>query len=189
MLPLFAFLALAGSWSQFTYTDTVGVAHTSGEWTGKKAIVFFFVMTECPLSNGYVPEMNRIARDYGPRGVIFYAVQGDTTVPLEDVRRHAREFGYTFPYLIDPSESLAARTGATTAPEAAVVSLEGKVLYLGRIDDWLIDFGKKRLRPTQFDLRDALDAALTGKPVAHPRTRALGCSITRATGEMKGIPQ
>jgi len=27
-------------------------------------------------------------------------------------------------------------------------------------------------------LRDALDAILAGRPVAHPHTRALGCAIT-----------
>lgn len=180
MLPLFALFALAASSPQFAYTDTAGVEHTSAEWAGKKAVVLFFVATDCPLSNGYVPEMNRIARDYAPRGVSFYAVQGDASVSIDEVRQHVRDFGYTFPYLIDPSESLAARTGATTTPEAAVISLEGKLLYVGRIDDWLIDFGKKRLQPTEFDLRDALDAVLNGKPVAHPHTRALGCAINPA---------
>jgi hypothetical protein len=32
---------------------------------------------------------------------------------------------------------------------------------------------------TEFDLRDALDAILAGKPIPRARTKALGCAITR----------
>ena len=165
----------------FSLTDTTGQVHSSAEWSAKRAVVLLFVTTDCPLSNGYVPEMNRIASEYAPRGIAFYAVQGDATVAAGEVRRHAKEFGYTFPYLFDPHESLADLTGATTTPEAAVLSPQGAVLYLGRIDNRVEDFGKQRYQATEFDLRDALDAILAGKPVPHPRTRALGCAITKTS--------
>jgi peroxiredoxin len=161
------------------FTDTEGVVHSTAEWTGKRAIVLFFVTTDCPLSNGYVPEMNRIAHDYAARNVAFYGVQGDATVAAPDVRRHAKEFGYSFPYLFDPQESLAGSTGATVTPEAVVLSPAGQVLYVGRIDNRLVDFGKQRPKPTEFDLREALDAILSGKAVPHPVTTALGCAIVR----------
>jgi len=112
-------------------------------------------------------------------GVAFYAVQGDATVSVEAVREHVKEFVYHFPYLIDPEEALAAFAGATTTPEAAVFSPSGELLYLGRIDNRLEDFGKQRVQITEFDLKDALDAILAGKPVPRPRTKALGCAITR----------
>lgn len=177
-------LALAcacwGAAPQFSLSDTTGHTHTAAEWSGKHAVVLLFVSTDCPLSNNYVPELNRISQSYGPRGVAFYAVQGDATVALSEVKKHVQEFGYSFPYLIDPKESLAGLTGATTTPEAAVLSPAGELLYLGRIDNRLEDFGKQRVKITEFELRDALDAVLSGKPVPHPRTRAIGCAITRA---------
>jgi len=165
---------------QFSLNDTAGRTHTPAEWAAKRAVVLLFVSTDCPLSNNYVPEFNRIAQTYSPRGVAFYAVQGDATVALSEVKKHVQEFGYTFPYLIDPQESLASFTGATTTPEAAVLAPNGELLYLGRIDNRLEDFGKQRVKITEFELRDALDAVLSGKPVPHPRTRAIGCAITRA---------
>src|SRR5579872_68730 len=73
----------------FNFTDTSGRAHTSAEWTGKRAIVLFFVSTDCPLSNNYVPEFNRIEQTYAPRGIAFYAVQGDATIAVDAVRSHA----------------------------------------------------------------------------------------------------
>jgi thiol-disulfide isomerase/thioredoxin len=175
----FALANAAGRLPQFSLTDTEGVVHTPGEWNGKRAVVLFFLSTDCPLCNNYVPELNRIAQAYGPRSVAFYAVQGDATVPQADVRRHAKEFAYVFPYLFDQEESLASYTGATATPEVAVLSPGGGLLYLGRIDNRLEDYGKQRVKVTAFDLRDALDAILSGRPVSHARTKALGCAITR----------
>lgn len=171
--------ALATGFPQFSLVDTAGNTHTPADFASKRAIVLFFVSTDCPLSNNYVPELNRIAQAYAPRGVAFYAVQGDATVPDADVRRHVADFGYSFPYLFDPDESLAAFTGAVSTPETAVLSPRGDLLYLGRIDNRLEDYGKQRVEITEFDLRDSLDAILAGKPVPRARTKALGCAITR----------
>ena len=173
-----AMAALAHPALQFALRDTEGVEHHPNEWAQARAVVLFFVTTDCPLSNGYAPEMNRIEHAYAPRGVLFYAVQGDTTIPDEEVQRHAREFAYRFPALLDSRQILARHTGATVTPEAVVLSADGAVLYLGRIDNRVEDFGKTRVEATEFDLRDALDAILAGRPVPHPRTRALGCAIT-----------
>jgi peroxiredoxin len=175
----FAWAGAANRAPQFSLADTTGRIHTSAEWSGKRAVVLFFLTTDCPLCNTYVPEMNRIARAFSARGVAFYGVQGDATVPDADVRAHVKDYAYTFPYLFDPEESLAAYTGATATPEAAVLSPGGQLLYLGRIDNRLEDFGKQRVQVTEFDLRDTLEAILNGKPVPHPHTKALGCAITR----------
>jgi peroxiredoxin len=172
-------LGAANRLPQFSLADTDGHTHTPAEWNGKRAVVLFFLTTDCPLCNNVVPEMNRIAREFSPRGVAFYGVQGDATVPAADVRSHVKDFAYTFPYLFDPEESLATYTGAMATPEAAVLSASGQLLYLGRIDNRLEDFGKQRVQVTEFDLRDALKAILNGTPVPHPRTKALGCAITR----------
>jgi len=176
-LLLLATAALGGP-LEFNLRDAEGSAHTQAEWAQAHAIVLYFVTTDCPLSNGYAPEMNRIAETYAPRGVRFYAVQGDTTIADEEVRRHAREFAYRFPVLLDPQLTLARHTGATVTPEAVVMAADGAVLYLGRVDNRVEDFGKARVQPTEFDLRDALDAILAGRPVARPHTRAIGCAIT-----------
>jgi peroxiredoxin len=179
LLLAFAVAGAANRLAPFSLIDTEGHTHTPSEWSGKRAVVLFFLTIDCPLCNTYVPEMNRIAQTYSPRGVAFYGVQGDATVPAADVRRHVKDFAYSFPYLFDQDESLATYTGAMATPEAAVLSPSGQLLYLGRIDNLLEDFGKQRTKVTEFDLRDTLDAILSGKPVPHARTKALGCAITR----------
>ena len=163
----------------FQLRDTLGQLHTPAEWNGAKAILLFFVTTDCPVANSYVPEMNRIHDAYAPRGVRVFAVQSDTTIPDANVARYARDFHYGFPLLLDSRQMLVRLANATVTPQAAVLSPEGKVLYLGRIDDRVADFGKQRFQPTEQDLRAALDQVLSGRPVAHPLTKSIGCAINR----------
>ncbi len=170
-------LSFAGPAVRFEMKDTNQVVHTAQEWKGKRAVVLFFTMTDCPLANGYVPEMNRIRADYEPRGVAFYAVQVDATVSEAAVKKYAKEYVYSFPMLNDPKLTLARLTGAKVTPEVALLSASGEVLYLGRIDNKVEDLTRPRYGATDPELRNALDAVLAGKPPKQARTRAVGCSI------------
>jgi peroxiredoxin len=163
----------------FDLQDTEGKPHTAAEWSGAPAILLFFVTTDCPVTNSYVPEMNRIRDAYASRGVRVFAVQSDTTIPAAGVARYARDYHYTFPLLLDPRQVLVRLVNATVTPQAAVLSADGKVLSLGRIDNRVADFGSQRFQATEPDLREALDAVLAGKPVAHPFTKSIGCAINR----------
>jgi len=167
----------AKSIPQFTLQDTNGIVHRQSEWQDKSAIVIFFTTTDCPLSNGYIPEMNRIYKSYASRRVAFFAVQADTTIEPAAVQRHTKEFGFLFPVLLDPQQTLVKLTSATATPEVAVLSRSGDVLYLGRIDNRVEDFDQRRSVATQFDLRNAIDAVLSGRPVQPSRTKVVGCAI------------
>ncbi|MCU1337629.1 MAG: Redoxin domain protein [Bryobacterales bacterium] len=162
---------------RFELRDTNGITHTAEEWQSKRVIVLFFTMTDCPLANGYVPEMNRMRAVYEPRGVAFYAVQSDSTVSDAAVRKYAQEFGYSFPMLNDARLTLARLAGAKVTPEVAVLSPSGEVLYLGRIDNKVEDLTRPRYAATEPELRNALDAVLAGKAPKESRTRAVGCAI------------
>ena len=177
MLSKILGLLLLAASPQFQLRDTQGATHTRAEWQGRKAILLFFVTTDCPVANSYVPEMNRIRDDYASRGVLVFAVQADTTTSDADVAKYARDYRYSFPLLLDPRQALVDLTGATVTPEAIVLSPEGKVLYHGRIDNRVEDFGKQRPQATERDVRDALDAVLAGRPVSRSATKSIGCAI------------
>ena len=168
---------LAAAPVRFDLRDTNGTMHTAEEWRNKRAIVLFFTMTDCPLANGYVPEMNRLRAAYESKGVAFYAVQADNTVSDAAAKKYAQEYGYTFPMLNDPDLALPRLTGAKVTPEVAVLSSSGQVLYLGRIDNKVEDLTRPRYAATEPELRNALDAVLAGKAPKETRTRAVGCSI------------
>src|ERR1700685_1045169 len=162
----------------FQLRDTQGALHTQAEFTAHKAIVLFFTTTDCPIANSYVPEMNRIRDAYASRSVLFYAVQTDLTIPEAAVAKYARDFRYAYPLLLDPKQQLARWTGASITPQVAILGPDGKLLYLGRVDDRVVDFGQQRLQPTVLALRDSLDAVLAAKPVPHAATKSVGCAIT-----------
>ena len=148
-----------------------------------KATVFVFITNDCPVSNGYAPEINRICAEYAPKRIAFYLVHVDPDLKPADAKKHAADYGYRCPVLLDPSHQLVKVTQVTVTPEAAVLSPDGKLLYRGRIDDSFVALGKKRAQPTTRDLRDALDAILLGKTVAIATTTAVGCYIPPAKGE------
>jgi peroxiredoxin len=172
--------ALLSSAPSFRLLDTEGNVHTAAEWSGERAIVLFFVIHDCPLSNSYVPEMNRIDTAYRGRGVRVYAVQADIGAPAAVTAEYARTYRFGFPLLLDPQQSLVRLTGATVTPQAVVLSPTGQVQYRGRIDNRIEGFGSRRPEATVHDLRDALDAILAGHRPAVQFTRSIGCAITQS---------
>ena len=157
--------------------DVDGKSHQPLANAGQKATAFFFVLHDCPLANSCAPEINRIVAEYLARGVRSFLVHVEDDLSPKLARKHAREFGYTCPVLLDREQKLMRFAGATVSPEAVVLSPENEILYRGRIDDRLADRGKVRISPTRRDLREALDAILEGKPVAVPVTKAVGCYL------------
>ena len=172
-------LFLSGATPQFQLRDTQGASHTTAEWAGHKAVVIFFVTIDCPIGNGYVPEMNRLREAYASKGVAFYAVQADPGVKEPDVAKYARDYHYTFPLLLDPQQVLVRHANATITPQTAILSPDGKLLYLGPIDNRVVDFGKSRLKATESFVREDLDAVLEGKAVPVAAQKSVGCSIPR----------
>jgi peroxiredoxin len=181
LVKLLIVLFLASSAPQFHLRDTQGSVHTAAEWAGQKAVVLYFVTVDCPVGNSYVPEMNRLRETYAARGIAFYAVQADPGVAEAEVVRYARDYQYRFPLLLDPAQTLVRLANATVTPQAAVLSAQGDLLYLGPVDNRVEDFGRQRPRATESYLRQVLDAVLSGKPVAVAGHKSIGCAIPRKT--------
>jgi hypothetical protein len=142
-----------------------------------QATVALFVRTDCPISNRYAPEVRRIHETYSKQGVAFWLIYPDPTAEDAAIRTHLAEYNYPMPALKDPEHRLVGRAEAKITPEAAVFDADGKLVYLGRIDDRYVDFGKTRPEPTRHDLELALDSLLAGRPIEMDRTKAIGCFI------------
>jgi hypothetical protein len=145
---------------------------------GIKAIVFLFTSTDCPISNRYAPEVQRLTTAFGSKGVLFRLIYPNPADDAAAIRQHMSAFAYagSTQAFRDPEHALVTVASATMTPEAAVFA-GGRLVYHGRIDDRYVDLGLERPSPTTHDLADALTAVLSGKPVAHPATQAVGCYI------------
>ena len=136
--------------------------------------VFLFTRTDCPISNRYAPEVNRLAAEFpNARFWLVYVEPHQTT---EALRKHASDYGYRFSALYDSKHELVRLTEVSVTPEAAVFTA-GKLVYRGRIDDRYVAFGKSRQTATVHDLEQVLQAATAGKPVPFRETKSVGCFI------------
>jgi hypothetical protein len=138
--------------------------------------VYVFTTTDCPISNRYAPEIQRLAARFQSKArfVLVYPVPSDSP---EMIREHANKFAYSLESIRDIDQKLVKQTGVTVTPEVAV--MKGTQLwYRGRIDDRYIELGKERAIATTHDLESALEAVIAGKSVAVKRTRAVGCILS-----------
>ena len=142
-----------------------------------KAIVFIFIRTDCPISNRYAPEVQRLHEKFASSGVRFWLVYLDPDESSQVIRNHIKEYEYRLSALRDRDHKLVKMTGAQVTPEAAVFSPTGRMVYRGRIDDWYVAFGKARPSPTTRDLEQVLEAMLEGRQVTSKTTAAIGCFI------------
>ena len=143
-----------------------------------KVSLLFFISSDCPISNSYAPEIQRLCRAYESSGVSCALLYEDSGIDAAQVRTHLSEYRYNgIPSAIDRDRRVARRTDVSVTPEAVVVDSKGEIRYRGRVDNFYEAFGKSRQQVTEHDLSDAVDAVLAGRPVLKPETKALGCYI------------
>jgi hypothetical protein len=148
-------------------------------------VLFLFTRTDCPISNRYAPEVGRLAKRFEPLGVEFVLVYPGASESATAIREHMASFEYPCRALRDPRHDLVRLAEATVTPEAALYGRDGTLLYRGRIDDRVTDFGTARLEATSRDLENALVAVTTNERVPVARTRAVGCFLSDLLAEKR----
>src|SRR5262249_48131904 len=169
----------------FRLQDHRGAWHTLDEARDQKVIVLAFVGAECPLAEAYAPRLAEVARHFEKRGVSVFGVDANQQDGPVAIGRFAERPGLPSPILTALGNGLADRLGAERTPEVFVLDESRTVVYRGRVDDQYA-IGIHRPAPTRHDLVDALEAVLAGRPVATPRTLAVGCKVGRATKPAEG---
>lgn len=144
---------------------------------GATAVVALFVSVDCPVSNRYAPELQRIHQRFLAEGVRFLLVYPNPAESPAAIRRHLESFGHPGQVLRDPDHAFVRAAGMSITPEVAVFDRAGVLAYRGRIDDRYVSLGVERPAPTRRDLHEALTATLAGRPVELARTDAVGCFI------------
>jgi hypothetical protein len=144
-----------------------------------KANVLLFVSSDCPVSNSFAPEIQRVCSRFAGDGVTCVLVYEDAGIDERGVRAHMADYRYdSIAAAIDFDGAIARRAGASVIPQAIVVDANGAVRYRGRINNFYAALGKPRQQVTVHDLRDAVEALLAGRPITNPETEALGCFIS-----------
>jgi len=155
-------------------TDLAGHTHQLGETRGTKTVVLVFLGPECPISQRYVPELNRIALAH-TNGVEFFGVISAPSISRTQAAEFAKDYALKFPVLFDDAGQLARWMRPTHVPEAFVMKPDGDLLYHGRINDGFAAPGRPRSILQHHELRDAISAVLAGTSPRRSFAQPVGC--------------
>lgn len=164
----------------FKLTDTVsGNTLSLSELQGDKATLVMFICNHCPYVLHVNDELVRIANDYQPRGVSFIAISSNDVENYpqdspELMKVLAKDVGYTFPYLYDETQEVAKAYQAACTPDFFLFDHELKCVYRGQLDN---SRPNSQIPITGKDLRNALDALLSGEKISENQIPSIGCNI------------
>jgi peroxiredoxin len=151
------------------------------DYPDAKGFVVIFTCNHCPFAKAYEDRIIAINDKYSPKGMPVLAINPNDpdVVPddsFENMKIRAREKNYTFPYLVDETQDVYKKYGATRTPHVFILKRAGDdlvVSYIGTIDDNYQDATKVQ----KHYLADALEALLEGKTPDPAVTKAIGCTI------------
>ena len=167
----------------FTLTDTSGKAAKLSDHKGKW-VVLEWVNPGCPYVQKHYESKNMqsLQKEYGGKEVVWLAVNS-TKPSHQDYLKPAalqgwmkEKDGTPRATLMDEDGKVGRAYDARTTPHMYIVNPEGKIAYVGAIDD------KRSANPADVKtaknyVRVALNEALAGKPVSTASTTPYGCTV------------
>ena len=167
----------------FTLTDTQGKPRSLGALKGKY-VVLEWTNPECPFVRKHYGSgnMQKVQRAAGAKGVFWLSINSSAqglegSLTDEQENELLKKTGAKpSAVALDHDGKVGRLYGAKATPTMFVIDPQGKVIYAGAIDDKPSPDPKTVASAKNFVLA-ALDAAMAGKPVETPLTRAYGCSV------------
>jgi thiol-disulfide isomerase/thioredoxin len=166
-----------GKIAAYQLSDTAGKPRLATEWADRAAVVYCFLGLECPVANGYAPQMQRLAEKFAPQDIAFVGVYSERGVTPAAAESHRGEYRIGFVCLIDVEQKLASQCRVSRVPTMVVIRRDGTIVYRGRIDDRWSPEGRRRDVPRTRELEDAVAAVLKGENPSPAETPTFGCPL------------
>jgi peroxiredoxin len=164
----------------FTLPDvTTGNTVSLASFAGRKALLVLFISRHCPYVQHVKHELARVGRDYRESDLAIVAISSNYVPQYPDdapesLREMAAELGFDFPILYDETQEVAKAYQAACTPDFFLFDESRRLVYRGQLDS---SRPKTEIPVTGADLRAAIDALLSGNPVAGMQRPSLGCNI------------
>ena len=156
----------------FTLPDLEGSLHPLGNYRDK-VVVLNFWSAECPHAERADLELLSYLNEWESEATLL-SIASNANEPLDILQRGAAERGLPL-VLHDPAGQVADMYSAVTTPHLFVIDGDGILRYQGAFDD--VNFRQRA--PTQFYLRQAVEAVLAGRPPKPAQTLPYGCTVVR----------
>jgi peroxiredoxin len=168
----------------FNLPDTDGKQVSLADFAGTPALLVAFICNHCPFVKHIQAALTQLARNYQVKGVAVVAINSNDVANYPDdspakMVEEKRLAGYTFPYLYDESQKVAQTYRAACTPDFFLFDKDRRLVYRGQMDASRPGNDKPN---DGADLRAALDAVLSGKPVSAKQIPSMGCNIKWKAG-------
>ena len=164
--------------------STEGNPVSASDYAEADILVLVSMANHCPWSNGADADTSKLAEEFAGENVAFlaFSVSHREEDKLAAMITHAEKAEYSFNYVYDESQDLGRALGATATPEYFVYNAERELVYTGLLHNSPATSRGGSLRytegdPTEFYVRDAIQATLNGQAVAVPETQSFGCVV------------
>ncbi|WP_263349949.1 thioredoxin family protein [Acidicapsa acidisoli] len=164
----------------FALTDVVSEQTIRrDDFRGKKALLVMFICTHCPFVKHVERELAKIGQDYADKSIGIVAIGSNDALTYPDdapagLKQQAITMDFRFPYLYDETQEVAKAFDAACTPDIFLFNADFRLVYRGQLDGSRPGNG---IPVTGEDLRAAIDAVLTGKPVSEDQLASVGCNI------------
>ena len=164
----------------FSLPDVVsGRAISVASFGNEKAFLVMFICRHCPFVQHVQEELARLGADYQGRGVGIVAISSNDAASYPDdaperLRQMADELGFTFPLCFDETQEVAKAYTAACTPDFFLFDQARTLVYRGQLDGSRPESGEP---VTGRDLRAAIDAVLSDRPVGADQRPSIGCNI------------
>ena len=164
----------------FDLPDVVtGQRYSLDSFAAKVGLLVMFICRHCPYVVHVERELAKLGQDYQDTNLGIIAISSNDPITYPDdapprLREMAVRLGFTFPFCHDETQDVAKAYRAACTPEFYLFDRDRRLAYHGQLDDSRPGNNKP---VTGRDLRAAIQAVLTGKPVDSNQRPSIGCSI------------
>ncbi len=153
------------------------------QFSGQPLLVVFSC-NHCPFVLHILEQFVKFAQSYQQKGLSVVMINANDVSNYEDdspekMIQLAEQYHFTFPYLYDESQQVAAAYHAACTPDFFLFDANHRLVYRGQFDS--ARPGNEAPVNGQ-DLILATDALLAGEPVSAQQTPSLGCNIKWKSG-------
>lgn len=162
----------------FELKDPFGKTYKSDELFGEKGLLVVFTCNHCPYAIAVWPRLIKLAEYAKTLGINTVAINPNIHPNYPDdapekMIEKIKEWGISFPYLVDETQNTARAFKAQCTPDIYLFDNEKKLVYHGRIDDnW-----QDETKVTKRELKEAIENLAQGKPINPLQYPSMGCSI------------